>query len=114
MLTWTTLINVDQLEQIDADSHSNVQLIFKHSTTCPISYMAKNRVEANWNLSEVTAHYLDLKVYRDVSAAIADRYGVQHESPQIIAIKNGKAIYNESHLDISVEEIASKLAAVNA
>jgi len=113
MLDWKPLTELDQLATIDQDSHSSVQAIFKHSTTCPISHMAKNRVESTWNLSDVTAYYLDLKMHRAVSAAIADRWGVQHESPQIIVLKGGKVIYHESHLDIAVEKIASSLEVAN-
>lgn len=113
MLDWKPLTELDQVSVIDQDSHSSVQAIFKHSTTCPISHMAKNRVETNWKLPEVTAYYLDLKMYRAISAAIADRWNVQHESPQIIVVKEGKVIYHESHLDIDTDKIARSLHVAN-
>lgn len=101
MIDWKKLSTVDQLDDIVQDSFTIPQVIFKHSTTCPISGMAKSRVEKSWDVN-AQPYYLDLLSYRQISNAIADKLGVRHESPQIILIKDGKAIYNESHLDINV------------
>lgn len=76
--------------------------------------MAKNRVESAWNIEGVHTHHLDLKRHRQVSDAIASKWHVDHESPQLILIKDGKAIYNESHLDISVNAVEKSLEATHA
>jgi bacillithiol system protein YtxJ len=34
---------------------------------------------------------------------------VHHESPQIIVIKNGEVVYDESHMAIQMQEIASQV-----
>ena len=109
MISWNNLSSLDQLEEINKDSFHSVQAIFKHSTSCPISHMAKSRVESTWNLDEIKPFYLDLLAHRDVSNRIAEKWEVQHESPQIILIKNGEAIFNESHLDINLESISRYL-----
>lgn len=109
MIEWKKLDSGDQLESIIADSHNSPQVIFKHSTTCPISGMAKRRLESDWSI-DITPYYLDLLSYRSISNTIADRLDVRHESPQIILLHNGKAIYNESHLDISVDNLSQSLA----
>ena len=108
MVQWKNLDSEFQLKSIIEDSHSSPQVIFKHSTTCPISSMAKRRLEGNWSL-DINPYYLDLLSYRSISNAIADKLNVRHESPQIILIHNGKAIYNESHLDISVSGLRQSL-----
>ena len=108
MVQWKNLDSEIQIESIIEESHSSPQVIFKHSTTCPISGMAKRRLEGDWTL-DIKPYYLDLLSYRSISNAIADKFNVRHESPQIILIHNGKAIYNESHLDISVSNLSQSI-----
>ncbi len=80
--------------------------VFKHSTRCSISSMAKKRLERNWDLDDSTPiYYLDLIQYRSLSNLIAERSGVIHQSPQLILFIDGKANYNASHNSISVDEI---------
>lgn len=57
--------------------------------------------------------YLDLLSYREVSNFIADTYNVEHQSPQVLIIKEGKCIYNESHLSINIDSVQSKIEPVN-
>jgi bacillithiol system protein YtxJ len=109
-LNWKSLEDIDQLNSIETDSLNSPIAIFKHSTTCSISMMAKKRLESTWNI-DIDAYYLDLKKHRDISNEIADRYNVHHESPQIILIKNKEAVYDASHFDISVDELQEALSA---
>jgi bacillithiol system protein YtxJ len=44
---------------------------------------------------------LDLIAYRALSDQIAKDFGVAHESPQILVIREGKVVYHESHYGIS-------------
>ncbi|TNF08335.1 MAG: DUF2847 family protein, partial [Bacillota bacterium] len=48
-------------------------------------------------------YFLDLLNHRDVSNEIANRFQVVHQSPQLILIKNGVAVYNASHSEIQAE-----------
>ncbi len=77
-------------------------VLFKHSTSCPISSMAKSRVDRAFQSEELPFDYynLDLLRHRDVSNYIAETLNVRHESPQAIVVSNGKAIHQASHLDI--------------
>lgn len=108
MINWKKLDSLETLDYIIEDSFNEPQAIFKHSTTCPISSMAKRRLEGGWNI-ELSPYYLDLLSYRSLSSAIEDRLSVRHESPQIILIKDGKAVYDESHLDISATSLQESL-----
>ena len=112
MLQWNILDSKEQLESIIEESYQSPQVIFKHSTTCPISSMAKRRLEQNWAVT-ASPYFLDLIRHRSISNEIADRLNVVHESPQIILVKDGKAIYDESHLDISVDSLTEALPAQN-
>lgn len=108
MINWKNLESATTLDSIIEDSFNAPQVIFKHSTSCPISGMAKRRLEDGWDI-ELSPYFLDLLSYRSISNAIEDKLSVRHESPQIILIKDGKEIYNESHLDISASSLQNSL-----
>lgn len=108
-MNWTTISSSKDVNQIIEASHSTPQVILKHSTTCPISSMAKMRLENKWDLEGVEAHYLDLLAHRDVSANIAEILSVHHESPQILLVINGECVYDASHFDITVDELKESL-----
>lgn len=114
-MIWQQLINQSQLQDIidtsqQPDSHRAV-VIFKHSTRCSISSMALNRFESKWQDDPmVTVFYLDLLQHRDISNEVATRFGVEHQSPQVLVIKNGTCIYNASHTGITVSGIREAIA----
>lgn len=104
-MNWITLISNEEMEQLILLSQQKPQVIFKHSTRCSISSVAKSRLEKSKTKNEVSFYYLDLLSYRTLSNAIAARFGIEHESPQILVIKDGKCVYDESHMGIDMEEI---------
>lgn len=107
---WKTLNEEQQIAEIVELSHEKPQLVFKHSTRCSISSMAKSRLEREWNLGNVETWYLDLIAYRNVSNAIASELGVHHESPQAILLKGGVVVHDSSHNSISVSEISKHVS----
>ena len=104
-MNWISLTNEEQLHQIKVNSNGRPQVIFKHSTRCSISSVAKNRLERSIQPDEVDFYFLDLITYRTISNKIAADFDVYHESPQVLLIKNGECIYDESHSGIDMEEI---------
>jgi bacillithiol system protein YtxJ len=72
--------------------------------------MALSRLERSDASEAVDYYYLDLIKYRPISAQIAEKFHVEHESPQILLIKNGVCTYDESHMGISMEEILEQAA----
>jgi bacillithiol system protein YtxJ len=109
-MNWISLTDMAQLDSINKNSFDTPQVIFKHSTRCSISSMALNRLEREEAPANTDFYYLDLIKYRDISNAIADQFNVYHESPQILVIKNGECIYDESHQGINMNEITEKVA----
>lgn len=107
-MNWKKLESVADLEAAIEASNNQAVALFKHSTRCPVSSMAKRLVESDWDLS-IDAYFLDLIKHRDVSNAIAERLGVHHQSPQMIMVKDGKAIYDASHESIKVAAMAEAL-----
>jgi bacillithiol system protein YtxJ len=107
-MNWKLLTSTEQLAQIKADSNTKPQIIFKHSTRCSISTVAYNRLEKSAVPDGVDFYYLDLLAHRQVSNAVADVFQVHHESPQVLLIKNGVCIYDESHMAITMDELAEQ------
>jgi len=106
-MEWNKLGHIDQIDNmIIPQSWENPVLIFKHSTRCSISRFALKQFENEFNLGgKVKPYFLDLLVHRNISNEIAFRFNVQHQSPQVLLIKNGVCIYNVSHQDIEAEKL---------
>ncbi len=105
--SWINIDSIDKLEEIKTASFKRPVVIFKHSTSCGISMMAKYQLEDKWNFDEgeLDFYYLDLIRHRDISNAVVKAFGVLHQSPQIIVIKDGEAAYNTSHHMINLQVI---------
>lgn len=111
-MNWILLTDQSQLNEIKDESNQQPVLLFKHSTTCSISKTALNRLERNWEKDEMKdakVYYLDLLSYRSVSNEIAQTFAVVHASPQVLIIKDGKAVYDTSHFDIDYRTIKMHL-----
>lgn len=107
-MSWINLETETQLQDIKTKSFDTPQLIFKHSTRCATSSMIKNRLYKNNLPAGIDFYYLDLIAHRNISNNIADAYNVQHESPQVLLIKDGNCIFNESHSAIYMDDIEEK------
>ncbi len=108
---WNTLTDLKQLDELAGESFRKPVYIFKHSTRCSISRMALKQFESHYSLAEHEAkgYFLDLLAHRDISNEIAERFGVVHQSPQLILIINGVCNYTVSHSDIDAEELKIKI-----
>lgn len=105
-MNWEHVTSKEEILDIAENiSSSNTCIIFKHSTTCSISSVAQRRLQDFKPSENVRVFYLDLLRHRSVSNFIADKFDVRHESPQVIVVKNGEAVYHNSHLGIDVDEL---------
>tara|TARA_R110000796_G_scaffold252619_2_gene388815 strand:+ start:60227 stop:60619 length:393 start_codon:yes stop_codon:yes gene_type:complete len=98
-LAWIPLTSLEQLNEIELKSTSKSQIIFKHSTTCGISRMVMNMFKDTYEFTKDQAdlYYLDLHSYREVSNETGYKFQVEHQSPQLLIIKNGKVVAYASH-----------------
>ncbi len=108
---WKTLDSLEGLDEILALSSQKTVIIFKHSIRCGTSAQIKDALFSDWDIDPADAelYYLDLINHRQVSNEIAARLGILHQSPQVILVKNGKAIYASSHYQISLDRIKSEI-----
>jgi bacillithiol system protein YtxJ len=107
-MNWKTITRVDDLKHIEEESMRNKVLIFKHSTRCSISDTALGRLQRNWKEQdgqELKCYQLDLLQYRELSNSIAKRYGIVHQSPQALIIKNGKCVFSQTHSQIRLSDL---------
>lgn len=107
-MDWKVLNDEAGLEEIAERSASRPQVIFKHSTRCSISSVAKGRLDRSDAPPTMDFYYLDLIRYRNISNKIAEVFNVPHESPQVLVIRDGKCVYDESHIAIDMNEILSQ------
>ncbi len=100
---WNQLTEIATLEEIAEISHQQPVAILKHSTSCGISRMVLRQFEKEYDLHEgrIKLYFLDLLNHRDISNKIASKFNVPHQSPQLIIIKDGKAVYDASHSEIN-------------
>jgi bacillithiol system protein YtxJ len=111
-MNWIKLNDADQLQEIARESTQQPVLIFKHSSRCNISRASLDRLERNWNNTEmghVKPYFLDLLSFREISNQLAHQFNVEHESPQILVIANGKSILDLSHFAIDYAPIKNAL-----
>lgn len=104
---WKKIETESDLDAAVEHSFQQKVLIFKHSTRCFISKTVLKSFEKQMqNSDKVLAYYfLDLLAHRDISNQIEDRFGVTHQSPQLIVLEQGKAVYNASHQSIDLDKI---------
>ncbi len=105
-MNWITFDNIGQLTDIQQQSYARPQVIFKHSTRCSISSMVLRRLEREGVPENMDFFFLDLIRFRDISNKVADAFQVSHESPQILLIKNGECVYDESHYAITMDSLS--------
>jgi len=107
-MNWLKLENEQDLQEVIKISEGSPVLLFKHSTSCSISSMALSRLERAWDEKEmepVKPFYLDLIAHRNISNKVAEHFGISHQSPQVLLVKGGECVYDNSHMGISYREI---------
>lgn len=104
-MNWIALTSIEQIDDIIESSKHHPVVIFKHSTRCGTSDMVKMRLDRSEEPDNIDFYFLDLIKYRDISNNISKVFNVYHESPQILLIKNGECIYDESHHAIYMDDI---------
>lgn len=111
-LPWKAIDSEAMLNEMLEVSNQKLVVLFKHSTRCGISRMVLNRfeAEADFDPDKVALYFLDLLRYRDISNKISEKFGVMHQSPQVIVLENGNVIGDASHQGIDAKSIAEHLA----
>ncbi len=89
------------LEELFARSHTEPVLLFKHSNACPISARAYREMEG----VKTPVSIVVVQQSRDLAREIEQRTGVRHETPQALVLRNGRAVWNASHFDVTAQAV---------
>ena len=101
------LADTKALDNLLDNSKRRPVVIFKHSNSCPISAAAYREMQ---QLDDEVV-LVEVQSAREVSRELADITGIRHESPQVIVLRNGKAVWNASHFGVKAREVAKALQA---
>ena len=106
---WNRLEALSDIETLLEASKTMPQVVFKHSTRCGISRAVLRNFENDFKEANTLAalHYLDVLNHRDISNKLAEKFQVEHESPQLLVIKEGKVVHHASHSVINAQKLAS-------
>jgi bacillithiol system protein YtxJ len=112
----TELKTVDDLDRLLASAPGRAAVIYKHSTTCGTSGMALEEIRGLLVEPGVGAPVglVLVQAARPVSIEIATRFGVRHESPQVLVVRDGRVVWHASHFRVTAEAITKALADAGA
>ena len=103
--SFSRIANRETLDKLITDSKTQPIVIFKHSNACGISSAAYREMEK----FDGQVNLLEVQSARDVSRELADLTGIRHETPQVIVLKDGKAVWNASHFDVKASAVSQAL-----
>jgi hypothetical protein len=81
-----SLTSSESIDELFLRSEDRPVVLFKHSSTCPIS----------------SAAYREMQEVKNEVAIVV----IRHESPQIIILRKGAAVWNASHWNIKADAVA--------
>lgn len=107
------LTTLDELETVIARSADRAVILFKHSPTCGTSAQAEEEIQGLLALGDPGADFYVVSVRRSrpLSDAIAERFGIRHESPQALLVRSGEVRWHASHFRVSAVRIADAIRA---
>lgn len=94
------------LDNLVSDSERRAVIIFKYSNACPISARAYRELQQIEGVN-----LLVIQAAPDVSREVETLTGVRHESPQVILLRDGKAVWDASHFDVNAASVSQALEA---
>ncbi|MTG98439.1 MULTISPECIES: bacillithiol system redox-active protein YtxJ [Myroides] len=109
-MDWIQLTKSSQLEDLIAESQEKAVVIFKNSTRCFISKFALKNFQSSFsNSTHVSCYMVDVVADRLISLEIAEVFKVEHQSPQILIVSKGQAVFNTSHESIDGAQVEKLL-----
>lgn len=103
----THLSHVSELDLAVSESRERPVLLFKHSATCGVSCEALDELHAHIAAAAAGAAYkvITVQSHRRLSDEIAVRFGIRHESPQAILLRDGLPVWTGSHFRITAGQL---------
>lgn len=106
------LTTLADLERVLESGQSGRVFLYKHSLTCGTSaYALEEMTQLAAAEPDVPLHLVPVQTARAVSDAIANRFGLRHESPQLILVDHGQVRWHASHFGVTAERAREALGA---
>lgn len=105
MTAFRTLTTDGDVDALLAASHTAPVIVFKHSETCGVSLMVRDRLHED--TVPALVHEVVVQRQRSLSNRLATLLGVRHESPQVFVIAAGKAAWHSSHNGVTAARITA-------
>src|SRR5690625_3847745 len=105
------LYNIEELDTVWETPKQKPVFLFKQSTTCPISADAFSEYNTflESTSADIDAYFVKVRETREVSNKIAEDTNIQHQSPQVLLIKDNEVLWHTSHTKITVESLEKAL-----
>ena len=102
---------VNTLEECNDLLRRDLVVLFKHSPTCPVSWMAhREMMQFRASQPDVPLFLVSVRRHREIARHIAASTGVEHASPQILVLRRGQVLGAASHDDVTAGLLQSLLA----
>jgi bacillithiol system protein YtxJ len=105
------LKSITELDEAFSRSSTRPVLIFKHSRICPASANALDEFRDALGRLDFDHGLIVVQSSREISAEVASRTGVQHQSPQALLLHEGQVVWHASHSEITAAVLERELAA---
>ena len=105
----TPLRDLHDLDAALVRAASEPIVIFKHSPTCGVSAQASEEIDELLERAALPLplYVVSVRAQREVSEAITKRFGIRHESPQVLLVHRGAVLWHASHFRVNAAEIHS-------
>lgn len=109
------LLTVDDLDRFLSGAGDDPILIYKHSVSCGTSGMAFEEIQDLMAGPPIgaTVAVIIVQAARDVSNEVASRFGIRHETPQVLLIQDNRVVWHASHFRVTAEAVSSQLTAIS-
>ncbi len=102
---FTPVSDMETLDRLVEQSYQEPVVLFKHDPFCPISAAAHRELQ---QVPEPVS-LIDVEHETYISAEVAKRTGVQHESPQVIVLHEGQPAWSASRYEITQEAVGKAI-----
>lgn len=91
-------------------SHHEPVAIYKHSSLCELCLMASDKLSALQRDTDPPIYEVVVQEARPLSNLIEKELGIRHESPQVIVLQKGDAVFNASHWGVTASAVRDAVA----
>jgi bacillithiol system protein YtxJ len=101
------MIKLESVEELhDLYQQEKPYLLFKNSTTCPVSSEAFGETNSfDESREDIPVYYLNVQELREGANDAADHFDIKHESPQAFLVNNKQVKWHDSHWRITKENL---------